>query len=58
MVLVERDVLQQELETVFDVQTTETLLRVLDKVATQVYADTVPRFDFSRLERLVERIGA
>jgi phage shock protein A len=57
MVLVERDVLQHELETVFDAQTTETLLRVLDKVASQVYAATAPRTDFSRLERLVERIA-
>ncbi len=57
MVLVERDVLQHELESVFNVQTTETLLRVLDSVASQVYAATVPRADFSRLERLVERIA-
>ncbi len=37
MVLVERDVLQHELETVFDMRTTETLLRVLDRVVSQVY---------------------
>lgn len=57
MVLVERDVLQHELETVFDGQTTEALLRVLEKVASQVYAATVPRADFSGLKRLVEQIA-
>ncbi len=56
MVLVERDALSHELEQVFDRQTTETLLRVLDNVASQVYASTMPRSDYSRWEQLGERI--
>ncbi len=56
MVLVERDALSHELEQVFGRQTTETLLRVLDKVASQVYASTMPRSDYSRWEQLGERI--
>ena len=55
--LVERDVLHDELRTVFDEKITETLLSVLDRVASQVYEATVPRTDFSRLEQIVERIA-
>lgn len=55
--LVERDTLYDELRTVFDQKITETLLCVLDRVASQIYEATVPRADFSRLEQIVERIA-
>jgi septation ring formation regulator EzrA len=53
LVLVDRDELLIELRQVFDVQTAETLLGVLDKVADQVYAAGVRREDFSELKAIV-----
>jgi predicted nuclease with TOPRIM domain len=53
LVLVDRDELLIELRQVFDAQTAETLLSVLDKVAAQVYAAGVTREDFSELKAIV-----
>jgi hypothetical protein len=53
MVLVDREALLVELQTVFDSQTADTLLSVLDKVAAQVYAAGVTREDFSELKQIV-----
>ena len=57
MILLDRDVFFDELRTVFDAQTTETLLRVLDRVAKQVLAISVPREDFSDLKRTVAELA-
>jgi len=56
MVLVDRDVFFDELRTVFDSRTTETLLLVLDRVAAQTLAASVPREDFIDLRRLVAEL--
>jgi len=53
MILVDREALLTELQTVFDPQTADTLLSVLDKVATQVRAAGVTHEDFSELKQIV-----
>jgi len=56
LVLIDRETLRIELRTVFDLQTTDTLLRVLDKVADQIQAAAAPRTDFTQLHQIVARI--
>lgn len=57
MILVDREALFVELQMVFDVQTADTLLNVLDKVAAQVYAAGVTREDFSELKQIVAKLA-
>lgn len=52
--LIDREALRAELGQVFDLQTTEVLLEILERVATQVRAAGVPREDFQEL-RAMER---
>jgi hypothetical protein len=56
LVLVDRDELLVELRQVFDAQTAETLLGVLDKVVAQVYAAGVTHEDFSELKAIVAEL--
>ena len=57
LVLVDREALLAELGRVFDAQTAETLLSVLDKVAAQVSAAGVTRDDFGELKRIVAELA-
>ncbi|MFQ5902739.1 MAG: hypothetical protein ACE5JO_03525, partial [Candidatus Binatia bacterium] len=57
LVLVDREALLGELRRVFDTQTAETLLGVLDKVAAQVRAAGVTREDFSELKQIVAQLA-
>ncbi len=53
LVLIDREALRSELQRAFDAQTSEVLLRVLDKVAAQVQAAGVTREDFRGLKQIV-----
>lgn len=57
LVLVDREALLAELRRVFDVQTAEALLGVLDKVAGQVRAAGISREDFSELKQIVTQLA-
>jgi hypothetical protein len=58
LILVNRETLSIELRKVFDRQTTDILLNVLDQVASQVHAAGVPREDFTELKQLMAEIAA
>jgi len=53
LVLVDREAIIRELRQVFDARTSETMLRVLDRVAEQVRASGVTREDFRELKQVV-----
>lgn len=57
LVLVDREALLAELRRVFDAQTAEALLGVLDKVAGQVRAAGISREDFSELKQIVTQLA-
>ena len=57
LVLIDREALSSELQRVFDAQTSEVLLDVLDKVAAQVRAAGVTREDFSELKEIVRKLA-
>jgi hypothetical protein len=56
IVLADRDLLRDELMTVFDAQTAQTLLSVLNKVVKQVYSAAISREDFIDLKRLIAEV--
>lgn len=55
--LIDREAFLSELQRVFDAQTAEILLGVLDKVAVQVRAAGVTREDFSELKQIVAQLA-
>lgn len=57
LVLIDREILLTELRQVFDTQTANTLLGVLDKVAAQVRAAGPTREDFSELRQIVVELA-
>ena len=57
LVLIDREALLNELRRVFDPQTAETLLGVLDKVAAQVRATGVTHEDFTALRQIVTELA-
>lgn len=57
LVLVDREALLAELRRVFDPQTADTLLGVLDKVAAQVRATGVTHEDFTALRQIVTELA-
>jgi hypothetical protein len=57
LVLIDREILLTELRQVFDTQTANTLLGVLDKVAAQVRAAGPTREDFSELRQIVAELA-
>ena len=57
LVLIDREALGKKLQAVFDGQTADTLLSVLDSVAKQVYAAGVTREDFNELKQIVADIA-
>jgi predicted nuclease with TOPRIM domain len=56
-ILIDREALVSELQKVFDARTAQTLLGVLDTVATQVLQAGVTREDFNELKRVVQRLS-
>lgn len=57
LVLIDRETLSAELRHVFDPQTTEVLLRVLDNVAAQVRRAGATREDFRELKAIVAELA-
>jgi len=57
LVLVDREILLTELRQVFDTDTANTLLGVLDKVVAQVRAASPTREDFSELRRIIVELA-
>jgi uncharacterized phage infection (PIP) family protein YhgE len=57
LVLIDREALLAELKKIFDNQTAQTLLSVLDKVAAQVRASVVTREDFRELRQIVGELA-
>ena len=57
LILIDRTALLTELQRVFNAPASETLVNVMDKVATQVHAAGVPREDFSELKLIVKELA-
>ncbi|HWP47623.1 MAG TPA: hypothetical protein VNM22_10715 [Candidatus Limnocylindrales bacterium] len=57
LILIDREALLAELRQAFDAQTAEVLMRVLDRVATQIHQAGVTREDFSELKQIVRELA-